>query len=196
MLGIARGTAESNTAICLRGASQKFIQRNISSSLMPSYTSTHLAYTQHKVKFIRLNKITPFIRPQVSAPFTVSMRRFTSSTISFLHTTHPNMRTNTITRSHHRGFKSSTSIPRSRAVDEFRINTRSSLAKGTSASQDGLLSDQFLNHHRYPFEYKKAVTLEDVVGNIKPLELSPELTLLKETETEGAKIIDGKRIAK
>lgn len=33
------------------------------------------------------------------------------------------------------------------------------------------------------------------MGDIKPLELSPELTMLKEATT-GAKIIDGKAIAK
>ncbi|OAQ26777.1 FTHFS-domain-containing protein [Linnemannia elongata AG-77] len=40
------------------------------------------------------------------------------------------------------------------------------------------------------------MTLEEAMGEIKPLELSPELTLIKEKELTGAKVIDGKAIAK
>lgn len=40
------------------------------------------------------------------------------------------------------------------------------------------------------------MTLEEAMGDIKPLELSPELTILKEQATTGAKVIDGKSIAK
>ncbi|KAG0370337.1 tetrahydrofolate synthase [Gamsiella multidivaricata] len=40
------------------------------------------------------------------------------------------------------------------------------------------------------------MTLEEVMADIKPLELSPELTLMEEQEVRAAKIIDGKAIAK
>lgn len=46
---------------------------------------------------------------------------------------------------------------------------------------------------------KRVMTLEEAMGDIKPLELSPELTMMKKAlkeETAGAKIIDGKAIAK
>ncbi|KAK3820053.1 MAG: LOW QUALITY PROTEIN: formate--tetrahydrofolate ligase-domain-containing protein [Benniella sp.] len=40
------------------------------------------------------------------------------------------------------------------------------------------------------------MTLEEAMDDIKPLELSPELTLMKEKEFHGAKIIDAKAIAR
>lgn len=46
---------------------------------------------------------------------------------------------------------------------------------------------------------KRAMTLEEAMGDIKPLELSPELTIMKKAlkeVTAGAKVIDGKAIAK
>ncbi|KAG0013329.1 tetrahydrofolate synthase [Entomortierella chlamydospora] len=104
----------------------------------------------------------------------------------------------------HRGFKSLAVAYQSRPLDGLGgITGRGVLGKDSSKStsstlgeESGLLSDQILNHPRHPSGYKKALTLEEAMGDIKPLELSPELTLMKETEPQGAKIIDGKAIAK
>lgn len=52
------------------------------------------------------------------------------------------------------------------------------------------------NLHPHSSSYKKPMTLEEAMGDIKPLELSPESIFLKEKELQGAKIIDGKAIAK
>lgn len=73
---------------------------------------------------------------------------------------------------------------------------RNLTASGTE--EGGILSEGIL-HGRHTPGYnnnKKAMTLEEAMGDIKPLELSPELTLIKEKELTGAKVIDGKAIAK
>lgn len=84
-------------------------------------------------------------------------------------------------------------------MDEFSVGggvlgkdplKRNSIASGT---EEGIL------HGRHTPGYsnnKKVMTLEEAMGDIKPLELSPELTLMKEKELTGAKVIDGKAIAK
>lgn len=66
---------------------------------------------------------------------------------------------------------------------------------GPGTEDGGILSEGILQG-RYNSNSKKVMTLEEAMGEIKPLELSPELTLIKEKELTGAKVIDGKAIAK
>ncbi|KAF9279454.1 tetrahydrofolate synthase [Linnemannia elongata] len=100
-----------------------------------------------------------------------------------------------------RGFQSLSVAYQSRAVDELASGVlgkdplkRNSTA-GPGTEDGGILSEGILQG-RYNSNSKKVMTLEEAMGEIKPLELSPELTLIKEKELTGAKVIDGKAIAK
>ncbi|KAG0322411.1 tetrahydrofolate synthase, partial [Podila horticola] len=92
-----------------------------------------------------------------------------------------------------RGFQSSTVNHQSRAIDEFGVLGKDGVkgSTGSTASEGRILSSQILRPQQ-----RKMMTLEEAMGDIKPLELSPELTMLKEKVTTGAKVIDGKAIAK
>lgn len=86
-----------------------------------------------------------------------------------------------------RAFQSMTVTLQSVPLNDFSGGVGQALGKNTR--------DKSL--HPLPHSgYKKPMTLEEAMGYIKPLELSPELTLMKEKELHGAKIIDGKAIAK
>lgn len=67
---------------------------------------------------------------------------------------------------------------------------------GPGTEEGGILSEGILQGRYSSNNGKKVMTLEEVMGEIKPLELSPELTLMKNKELTGAKVIDGKAIAK
>ncbi|KAF9563903.1 hypothetical protein BGW38_008934, partial [Lunasporangiospora selenospora] len=102
-----------------------------------------------------------------------------------------------------RGFRTLGVQRQSRPLDEFggilgREGTKGgsvSSATRATAEEGGLLSDQILRPHGLPSTHKKSLTLGEAMGNIKPLELSPEQMLLKDQQLGNAKIIDGKAIA-
>lgn len=97
-----------------------------------------------------------------------------------------------------RGFQSSAVNCQSRAIDEFGVLGKDGVkgSTGSAVSEERILSDQILRPHHGSRNPQKMMTLEEAMGDIKPLELSPELTMLKEQATTGAKVIDGKAIAK
>lgn len=97
-----------------------------------------------------------------------------------------------------RGFQSSAVNYQSRAIDEFGILGKDGVkgSTGSAASEEGLLSDRILRPHHGSRNPQKMMTLEEAMGDIKPLALNPELTMLKDQATTGAKVIDGKAIAK
>ncbi|KAF9106272.1 tetrahydrofolate synthase [Mortierella sp. AM989] len=214
MIRITRKPVGSSTIRCLE-VPHKLIQRSISSCLNPPSTCALHAQAQQRttltrrISYTRLNSTTPFTRRQLST--SVNTKNQSSITSSLATSTPPYRRHSTFCnsaiacQSQHRGFRSSTVANQSRALDDFGgIGGRGVLDKdtsrsgptGASLSEKGLLSDQILNYPRQPPGYKKVMTLEEAMGDIKPLELSPELTLMKEAELQGAKIIDGKAIAK
>jgi hypothetical protein len=160
--------------------STRLLQRNISSSSSTSALLTPLS------RSIKLTK-TPAARsssPSTASPTYTS----TPSSISSLFSHGSKGRIQ-----QRRDFRSSTVNYQSRAIDEFGVLGKDGVngSTGSTASEGRILSGQILRPQQ-----RKMMTLEEAMGDIKPLELSPELTMLKEQVTTGAKVIDGKAIAK
>ncbi|KAG0333456.1 tetrahydrofolate synthase, partial [Podila humilis] len=141
---------------------------------------------------------TPLSSPITLARAASTAHPVSSSTPSSLFTCRPSPRHN---QQQKRGFRSITVNYQSRAVDEFGVLGKDAVKGSTSGasttpSEERILSDQILRPYHNTHGPQKVLTLEEAMGDIKPLELSPELLLRKEPALPGAKVIDGKAIAK
>ncbi|KAI8600332.1 hypothetical protein EDD21DRAFT_136845 [Dissophora ornata] len=187
------------------GVPHRLYQRNASSSTPSSalVLSPHLhrAYSSAKGSPTRICSTTTVNRQQVSSSSSTCSLRCNCASCLTIYSCCP-----TTPQSQQRGFRSATAAFQSRALDGFhgRRGLEKNTLRGSSTSvstgscmddESGILSDQIMHPRPQP-PHKKTLTLEEAMGDIKPLVLSPESMLMKEKELQGAKIIDGKAIAK